>query len=74
MGPPPFYGVLISIPLDPIETLVLRQEWEMVAKDALTRVPDNLAHKGCRPSEGMLLIHMPPVWLLPLPDHLVTVR
>ena len=47
MGPPPFNGVLNSIPTDPAETQVLRQELEeMVAKGALTRVPDYLAHEG----------------------------
>ena len=47
MGPPPFNGVLNSIPTDPAETQVLRQELEeMVAKGAVTRVPDYLAHEG----------------------------
>ena len=47
MGPPPFNGVLNSIPTDPAETQVLRQELEdMVAKGAVERVPDYLAHEG----------------------------
>ena len=47
MGPPPFNGVLNSIPTDPAETQILRRELEeMVAKGAVTRVPDYLAHKG----------------------------
>ena len=47
MGPPPFNGVLNSIPTDPAETQILRRELEeMVAKGAVTRVPDYLAHEG----------------------------
>ena len=46
-GPPPFNGVLNSIPRDQNERLVLRQELEeMVAKGAVTRVPDSMKHEG----------------------------
>ena len=45
--PPPFNGVLNSSPKDPEEALVLRQELDdMLAKEAVTRLPDYLAREG----------------------------
>ena len=46
-SPPPFNGVMNSIPADPAEMLVLRQELDdMLAKGAVTRVHNYQAQEG----------------------------